>query len=164
LQATRDPAAIDLAGEGGLGAAMNEPKVTTFFYGSYMNRNVLRDKNLQPERLEVARLPGYDISIRPLANLVASDEHTVYGVLEPLTHSELERLYRHAREVLGGIYLPHPVLVFTRSGQIEPALCYIAPALTPAPADPAYTQQILEPAREYGFPAWYLRRLESFLG
>ena len=142
---------------------MAEPKVSTFFYGSYINRDVLRAVDLEPERLEVARLPGYDISIRPLANLVASDEHAVYGVLASTTHSELERLYRHAREVLGGVYLPHPVLVYTLAGQVEPALCYIAPALTPAPADPAYVHRILDPAREYEFPAWYLKRLESFL-
>jgi hypothetical protein len=142
---------------------MNEPTVATFFYGSYINRDVLREMDLQPRRLEVARLPGYDISIHPLANLVASDERSVYGVLASVTHSELERLYRHAREVLGGIYLPHPVLVYTLPGQTEPALCYIASSLTPAPADPAYVRRILEPAREYGFPAWYLKRLESFL-
>ena len=143
---------------------MNEPKVTTFFYGSYINRDVLREVDLQPERFEVARLPGYDISIRPLANLVASDEHTVYGVLAAATHLELERLYRHARDVLDGVYLPHPVLAYTLLGQAEPALCYIAPSLKPSAPDPAYVRRILEPAHRYGFPVWYLKRIESFLG
>jgi len=143
---------------------MNEPKVTTFFYGSYINRDVLREFDLEPERFEVARLPGYDISIRPLANLVSSDEHTVYGVLATATHRDLERLYDHARDVLGGVYLPNPVLAHTLLGQAEPALCYIAPSLRPAPPDPAYVRRILEPARQYGFPAWYQKRIESFLG
>jgi hypothetical protein len=143
---------------------MNEPRITVFFYGSYIDPDVLRDVGLRPERLEVARLPGYDLSIRPLANLAASDEHTVYGVLASATHSELERLYRHARDVLGGVYLPHPVLVHTLRGQAEPALCYIAPSLEPSPADPAYVRRILERARQYRFPAWYLKRIESFLG
>jgi hypothetical protein len=142
---------------------MSTPVVTIFFYGSYINRDVLREVGLAPERFEVARLPGYDISIRPLANLVASDRHTVYGVLASATHAELDRLYRHARDVLGGLYLPHPVLAYTLAGQAEPALCYIAPALAPADPDRAYVQRILGPAREYGFPAWYLERLESFL-
>ena len=97
---------------------MSSQSVVTFFYGSYINRSVLREVELSPERFEVARLPGYDISIRPLANLVPSDEHTVYGVLATTTHAELDRLYRHAQEVLGGHYLPHPVVATTASGEL----------------------------------------------
>ena len=142
---------------------MTEPKVVTFFYGSYMDPAVLRGIGVVPDRVEVARLPGFDIEIHPLANLVPSDRHTVYGVLAPVTHAELGRLYDHARDVLGGVYLPHPVLASTLDGQVEPALCYIAPHLAPGPASPEYVARILGPARSYGFPAWYIRRLESFL-
>lgn len=142
---------------------MSDPSVATFFYGSYINRDVLREVELVPQRFEVARLPGYDLSIRPLANLVASSQHSVFGMLASATHAELDRLYRHAQEVLGGVYLPHPVLVFGLAGQAEPALCYIAPSLSPSAPDPAYVRRILEPAREYGFPDWYLERIASFL-
>jgi hypothetical protein len=140
-----------------------DPKVATFFYGSYINLDVLREIDLIPDRVEVARLPGFDIQILPLANLVASDQHTVYGVLATFTHAELEVLYGHALSVLGGRYLPHPVLTYTLSGQIEPALCYMAPELVPGPASADYLGRIVEPAREHGFPAWYISRLQSFL-
>jgi hypothetical protein len=86
----------------------------------------------------------------------------VYGVLASTTHAELDRLYAHAREVLGGVYLPHPVIAYTLAGQAEPALCYLAPSLAPAPADPAYVGRIVSPARELALPGWYLERLESF--
>lgn len=141
---------------------MAGPQVVTFFYGSYINLDVLCEVDLAPERVEVARLPGYDIEIRPLANLIPSSEHTVYGILATATHEELERLYAHARDVLGGVYLPHPVLAFTETGQAEPALCYIAPRLPPMPAKPDYVQRIVGPARRLGFPTWYIDRLESF--
>ncbi len=141
---------------------MVEPKVVTFFYGSYINPAVLREVDLTPDRVEVARLPGFDIEIRPLANLVPSDRHTVYGILATATHAELARLYDHARDVLGGVYLPRAVLAHTLSGPLEPALCYIAPSLDPGPATAAYVERIAGPARSYGFPAWYLERVESF--
>ncbi len=141
---------------------MSDPKVVTFFYGSYINPAVLREVDLVPDRIEVARLPGFDIEIRPLANLVPSDQHTVYGILATTTHAELERLYAHAREKLGGVYVPHPVLAYTLDGRAEPALCYIAPRLAPAPAAPDYVDRIVEPGQAYGFPAWYIDRLESF--
>lgn len=50
------------------------PTVWTFFYGSYMNLDVLKEVDLVPGRVEVARLNGFDILIRPLANLVRSDQ------------------------------------------------------------------------------------------
>lgn len=143
------------------GDRIAEPRVRTFFYGSYMNRAVLREVELVPERFEVARLDGYDIRIAPRANLVASAQACVYGVLVEATHAELARLYAHARDVLGEIYLPHPVLAQTRDGGWFPALCYIAPTMVARRPDPAYLDRILQPARELGFPEWYIRRLES---
>jgi hypothetical protein len=137
--------------------------IVTFFYGSYINQDVLREVDLVPERVEVARLPGFDLLIHPLANLVPSDEHTVYGILATASHAELDRLYKHAQQILGGTYLPRAVLAYTLSGQLEPALCYIAPSLTPAPASADYVQRILKPARAYGFPAWYTKKIETFL-
>jgi hypothetical protein len=86
----------------------------------------------------------------------------VYGVLATATHAELERLYAHAHQVLGEVYLPEAVLAEQLGGGLRPALCYIAPAMRAAPADPAYVERILRPARELGFPASYLARIERF--
>jgi hypothetical protein len=36
--------------------------------------------------------------------------------------------------------------------------------MKPAPADPAYVDRILRPARDHGFPEWYLARIASFSG
>ena len=143
-------------------ARLLNPRVVTFFYGSYINPSVLREVELVPDRFEVARLPGFDITIRPLANLVPSDEHTVYGVLAEATHAELARLYDHARDVLGGVYLPRPVVAETLVGHLVPALCYISPGLDGSSPDPAYVGRIVEPARDHGFPEWYIERLLSF--
>jgi hypothetical protein len=141
---------------------MTLPRVAVFFYGSYINLDVLAEVGLVPDRVEVAQLPGFDIRIRPLANLVRSDTASVWGILTRATHAELEQLYAHAREVLGGLYLPEAVLVWTRPGRLAPALCYIAPSLEERPAANHYLDRITHPARKYGFPSWYLERLESF--
>ena len=142
---------------------MSPSTVVTFFYGSYINRAVLREVDLEPARIEVAWLPGFDIDMRPIANLVPSNQRCVYGVLATATHDELARLYDHAETVLGGVYLPRAVLAFTPAGQAEPALCYIAPRLSGARASADYVARIVEPARAYGFPEWYIERLESFV-
>jgi AIG2 family protein len=138
-------------------------KVWTFWYGSYMNPAVLAEVNLHPDSFEVARLDGFDIRIEPLANLVRADGSAVYGVLAQATHEELERLYAYARNVLGAVYLPEAVLVQTRDLTWRPALCYIASEMEARPAERAYVERILRPARELGFPAWYVKKLEAFL-
>lgn len=141
---------------------MPEPRVLVFFYGSYMNRAVLAEVGLAPTTWEVASLPGFDIRIAPRANLVRAPEQVVFGVLAAATHAELERLYAHARNALGEVYLPEAVLVHTRGGAWRPALCYVAPHMVERTADRGYVERILQPARELGFPAWYLARLEAF--
>ena len=140
---------------------MSEPRVRVFFYGSYMNRAVLREVDLVPTRFEAARLDGYDIRISPRANLIPSSERCVYGVIVEATHAELDRLYSHARDVLGETYLPHPVLAQTVTGAWLAALCYIAPFMETRPPESAYLDRILQPAREFGFPSWYVNHLEA---
>jgi Gamma-glutamyl cyclotransferase, AIG2-like len=141
---------------------MTEPEVWTFFYGSYINFDVLKEVGLVPTQWEVARLSGYDIRIEPRANLIRADQHCVYGLVAAATHAELDRLYAHAKDILGETYLPEAVLVETMDGRWRPALCYLAPAMAPRPAANDYTDRIAGPARKYGFPDWYVRRIESF--
>ena len=141
---------------------MSQPRVWTFFYGSYINLNVLKEVNYTPEQWAVARLHGYDIRIGPRANLVRSDQHVVYGIIATATHAELDRLYAHAKDVLGELYLPEAVLVETLDGKWQPALCYICPEMEARPAANDYIDRIAGPAKAYGFPDWYIQRLERF--
>jgi hypothetical protein len=138
---------------------MAELTVWTFFYGSFMNLEVLSEVGYVPERYEVAKLNGFDISIRPLATLVRSDQHCVYGIVALGTHEQLRRLY--AQDWLG-TYLPEPVLVETLDGKWRAAFCYIAPAGESRPAKNDYIDRIVGPARHHGFPGWYIAHLESF--
>jgi hypothetical protein len=141
---------------------MSESRIVTFFYGSYINQDVLRGLGMDPVDIEVARLDGFDIRIEPLANLVESEGASVFGIVASLTPEELVTLYAHARDVLGGTYTPRAVVVETKSGEKQAARCYIAPVGETNPANNDYVDRIVGPAREYGFPAEYVAKLESF--
>ncbi|HEX3107378.1 MAG TPA: gamma-glutamylcyclotransferase family protein [Terriglobales bacterium] len=141
---------------------MLEPEMWTFFYGSYMNFDVLSEVQYMPENWEASRLPGFQILIRPRANLVRSDQQSIYGILATGTHAELGRLYVHARDVLGETYLPEAVLTETDDGKFRLALCYICPEMTPRAANNDYVDRIVVSARKYGFLSWYIQHLESF--
>ena len=142
---------------------MGERTVWTFYYGSNINLEILKRFDYVPDRVEVARLPGFDITIRLLPNLVPSERHCVYGILATGTHDDLDRLYgRYVQDELGATYLPEAVLCQTLDGRWIPALCYIAAPTGSSPATDDYLDRIVKPAREFGFPEWYIERLESF--
>lgn len=142
---------------------MSDTTVWTFFYGSNMNLDILKAVDYIPKQVEAAILQGYDIKIRPLANLTRSDRHCVYGILATGTHDELDRLYgRYVHEELGAIYLPHPVLCEKLDGTLLPALCYLCPEMESASATNEYLDRIVESARTFGFPDWYIERLEEY--
>jgi hypothetical protein len=110
---------------------MTAPRVWTFFYGSFINLEVLAAQGLVPERHEVARLSGFDIQIRPLANLVRAEQHCVYGILATATHGQLGRLYDYARDGLGGTYA---ISTPPKSRRRPPATTWSASSLRRGPS------------------------------
>ncbi len=132
-------------------------KVRVFFYGPFINREVLARVDYKPDRWEVARLDGFNLALNPLATLEPSDRHCVYGVLSTATHAELGKLYG---EQWVRAYEPRAVLVVTLDGTFHTALCYIARSRTGEAPFQNYLDHIIGPARELGFPDWYVERLE----
>jgi hypothetical protein len=149
---------------------MCERSVCTFFYGAFMHRDVVARQGIVLREAQPASLPGFAIRMQPLSNVVPAEGGCVYGLMARLTHRELDRLYLHLPDATGdgappepgvAVYLPEAVLVRTRAAAWRAALCYLAPPDEPRPASVAYLDRILEAAREYGFPEWYVRQLEA---
>jgi cation transport regulator ChaC len=140
-----------------------QTKVWVFFYGSYINPDVLREAALEPSEWHTATLAGFDLTIAPRANLLRDAAKMVWGILATATHAELARLYdEHAQKVLGETYLPEAVLATDTAGRLRPAMTYIAPSMQPRAADKAYVERIASPAERFGFPAWYVAKIRSF--
>lgn len=125
-----------------------------------MSPRVLRDGGLTREiaPLEVATLEGFDIALSPSATLVPSAKGVVYGVLAELTKEELDVLY--SPDWLKN-YKATSVKVKRRNGQEVVASCYIAPSHPNSPSKPDYVARLIETAKEYGFPSWYVERLRK---
>jgi len=137
--------------------------VEVFFYGSYINFDVLSEAGIDKRPFVTGQISGLELRIAPLANLVKNEHGTAFGILTRLTHEELERLYSdHALKILGGEYLPEAVIVHAADLKFYPALCYLAPQMLESRADPEYVDRILIPSLEYGFPEWYLDHIKSF--
>jgi len=134
-------------------------QIPVFFYGSFIRPDIMSKSGVKPSHVEVARLSGFDISISPHACITRSDQHSIYGILISATHEELHRMY--SKDGVG-VFLPEAVIVETRIGCLQPAMCYIPPVCDSRPADIDYLDRLLAAARGHSFPAWYLERLERF--
>jgi len=137
-------------------------RVDVFLYGAYMNLEVLQDAGITEPDYEAARLPGYRLEVKPLANLVVDTASQAYGIVIRLTHQEIDRLYGDQASISPSVtYKPEAVLAFTIENTLLPALCYFAQGMQPAPPERRYLDLILESAREYGFPADYVADVEE---
>lgn len=138
--------------------------IWTFFYGSWINLDILKEKDFYPDSYEIARLHGFDIAIAPLANVFPKMESVVYGILITTDREKHSRmLYAlSSNGAMGTVYLPQAVLVETLDGKLKPALCYTSERQVPKRAKSEYIEPLLASARKWGFPKEYIQHLESF--
>ena len=137
-------------------------KVDVFFYGTFMNPNVLEDMGVKVDKVIPAKVDGFELSVRPRANLTPAQLSTAYGALTATTHNDLDKLYTSLRKSYGVNYLPEPVLVETLDGLLKPALCYIASEMREGQAPRELIEQLASCVRGLGLPEWYAQHVESF--
>lgn len=138
---------------------MNERRVDGFFYGLFMDLDVLRNSGVTPESALPAYVDDFALRIGNRATLVPSPGARAYGMLIALTHSELQRLYSAP-----GLepYRPEAVLARPFDGGSIPALCYNL--VEPPAADeqnPTYAVRLQKTLRDLGFPAEYIDSVSS---
>jgi hypothetical protein len=138
------------------------PAIWTFFYGTIMNPEVMKGLGVAATEVCPARLPGFDLVIRPRPNLVRSERAVVFGSLMAVTHDDLTSIYAGLEKNFGIKYVPEAVLATTRDGFVLPALCYTVPQLPDAAPDPAFVKQLAQCVRSMGHPEWYAAHVESF--
>jgi hypothetical protein len=68
-------------------------RVDCFFYGLFMDGDVLRENGVTPTAPRRAYAEDYGLRIGERATLERSSGHRAYGMISGLTESELERLY-----------------------------------------------------------------------
>ncbi len=135
---------------------MNDRRIDTFFYGLFMDREVLREAGVAPINPRRAYVDEFALRIGQRATLVASPGVRVYGVLFSLTHAELDRLY-----AAPGLeqYRPEAVLAQPLEGAPTPtpALCYNLRDAPPSlERNPEYAARLQRALSRLDFPAEYV--------
>lgn len=109
---------------------MSDRRIPVFFYGLFMDAELLRAKGADPQNIRHASLPGYALRIGNRATLVPDESARTHGIVMDLTHDELDRLYA---EPSVAMYRPEPVALDVDGGTLV-ALCFVLP-LPPNPEE-----------------------------
>ncbi len=133
-------------------------RIEVFFYGLFMDADLLRTKGADPVKIRPACVPGFALSIGQRATLVRNPGARAYGMLMELTHTEIERLYS---ETSVSTYRPEAVLSELADGSRVPALCFnlIVPP-GPEEANSEYAAKLRDLARRLGFPSDYVESIQ----
>ncbi|HXE90752.1 MAG TPA: gamma-glutamylcyclotransferase family protein [Terriglobales bacterium] len=137
---------------------MDTPRrIEVFFYGLFMDVELLRGKGAEPQKLRAGSVPGYSLRIGQRATLAPDAQGRAYGMLMQLTHAELEQLYAEASVRM---YRPEAVIAELSDGSRTAALCFNLPAApSPEEANPEYAAKLRDLARRPGFPSDYVENI-----
>jgi hypothetical protein len=130
-------------------------RVDAFFYGLFMDTDVLRQSGVIPVDPRRAYVADYALHIGQRATLVPQAGARAYGMLFALTHAELDRLYGAP-----GLdkYRPEAVLAHPLEGAPAPAICFnLLEAPRPHERNPEYAARLQTALRKLDFPEEYVR-------
>ncbi|ADG93697.1 conserved hypothetical protein [Arcobacter nitrofigilis DSM 7299] len=93
-----------------------------FFYGLYMDEEILKNKNVEPRNKRVAFANDYQLRIGNMATLLRKKDSQAYGLVYSLTHDEIDTLYKKS-----GLtdYISESILVELDDGSKIATLCCI---------------------------------------
>jgi hypothetical protein len=133
---------------------MIDRRIDGFFYGLFMDSDILRESQVVAVSPRRAYVDGYALCIGRRATLVPNPGARAYGMVFALTHDELEKLY-----AAPGLeqYRPEAILAHTMEGETLPALCYnLREAPGPDEANTEYAARLRAVLGKLEFPPEYL--------
>ncbi|HET6594060.1 MAG TPA: gamma-glutamylcyclotransferase family protein [Anaerolineales bacterium] len=133
-------------------------RIDVFFYGLFMDEDLLRAKGVMPMDISPAFVPGFQLCIGNRATLVPAQSGRVFGQIASLSHEELEQLYSEP-----GLqaYRPEAVLAQLLTGENRPALCFnLLDPPSPQERNPEYAAKLRALAQRLDFPADYVASIE----
>lgn len=137
---------------------MASRRVDVFFYGLFMDQELLRSKGLDPQGAELAWVEGFALRIGQRAALLPRTGSKVHGVVMSLTLAELDQLYS---EPSVQAYQPQAVLVHLASGGVAGALCYnLGQPPSADERNPDYAAKLRALGAKIGLPTHYVASIQ----
>lgn len=137
---------------------MGSHRIEVFFYGLFMDADLLRSKGANPANVRLASVPGFALRIGQRATLLRYPNGRAHGILMELTHAEVERLYS---EPSVRAYRPEAVLCELNDGSRVPALCFnLLEPPRPDEGNSEYAAKLRDLAARLGLPSKYIESIQ----
>ena len=127
-----------------------------FFYGLFMDENILKKNGLNPTNIRSAHLPDYTLKIGNRASLILSPGETAYGLVIKVDKAATLALYKESSLA---DYIAEEVVVITRGGESVKAICYNLPEQMLTGTNSAYATSLYNLAMRLDFPNAYLTHI-----
>ena len=135
-------------------------QLRVFFYGLFMDEDLLASKGIRPKERAVGYLEGYRLHIGQRATLLPATGERAWGVLMTITLEDSAMLYADP-----GVadYVAETVEVTLPGSGKAPAVCYNLPASGLTGTNPEYAADLLALATRLGFPGSYLEHIQRLV-
>ncbi len=127
--------------------------MNVFFYGLFMDEDLLAKKGISPSKAEVGFVDGFALRIGERATLIRSADTRSYGVMMNISSDQAKELYAESSVA---DYVPESVTVELLNGSKVEASCYNLPVDKVTGTNKVYAQALLEVANRLGLPESYL--------
>jgi Gamma-glutamyl cyclotransferase, AIG2-like len=135
---------------------MQPRRVEVFFYGLFMDEDLLLEKSVTPENRRIASINNFRLMIGNRATLVPFAGGIVYGVLFSLTHLEMDQLYSDPSV---NEYRPEAVTAIS-NGEAVAALCFNLPTVPlENERNSEYASKLKALAQRLGLPPAYVESI-----
>jgi hypothetical protein len=137
---------------------MSRKTIDVFFYGLFMDEDLLRAKSVQPQASRKAVVPGWRLAIGRRAMLLREFGAQAFGMVFAMTEEEAESLYAEPGLEL---YRPEPVIAGFEDGAFAEVTTFnLSDAPAAGEANPEYAAKLRAVLERLGFPAEYVRSVK----
>ena len=133
---------------------------SVFFYGLFMDDDLLKKKGLNPSATKIVHVVGYGLRIGERATLIKSTQERSYGSVIQLSNDELEILYGD-KSVED--YIPEEVTITDINGTRSAAVYYILSIEKLSGRNRKYAKSLAVVARKIGLPEEYIGEIETWI-
>lgn len=137
---------------------MSGETVDVFFYGLFMDAELLAAKGLRPRDARKARLEGYALRIGERATLVPAEGETAHGLVMALRADELARLY--AEPSVADYRSERSEARFDDGTRAEVACYLLGAERAGTGVNRQYAAKLAQLARRLGLPGRYVADIE----
>lgn len=128
-----------------------------FFYGLFMDGNILLENGIKPSNPRNGYLNDYALKIGKRASLIPCKNEKSYGIVMTVAKDALHNLYAEASVA---DYIPEEVNIITNTNDSITAICYNLPSKSLIGTNKLYVESLYKLAKKVGFPVDYLEKIK----